>query len=58
MPKYKILYSKEYKKAIKKFKKDIHLIESVIDKLANDETLEPRYMEFNILEEVKLKKDQ
>lgn len=53
MSKYKILYSKEYKKAIKKFKKDICLIENIIDRLANDEILEPKYKDHKLKGEYK-----
>ncbi|ASQ29958.1 putative toxin-antitoxin system, toxin component, YafQ family [Campylobacter avium LMG 24591] len=42
--KYKIIYSKEYKKSFKKLKKDdILLLESILEKLANDEKLDIRY---------------
>ncbi len=41
---YTILYSTRYKKSIKKIdKKFIGEIENIIDRLANDETLEPKY---------------
>lgn len=42
--KYELIYSKAYKKAIKKLNKsDLKLVESVLDRLANDENLEPKY---------------
>ncbi|MDO7253443.1 type II toxin-antitoxin system YafQ family toxin, partial [Helicobacter cappadocius] len=53
MHKCKIIYSKEYKRAIKKFKKDIHLIESIIDKLASGETLESKYKDHKLKGEYK-----
>ncbi|PAF41200.1 type II toxin-antitoxin system YafQ family toxin [Helicobacter sp. 11S02596-1] len=44
MAKYEVAYSKHYKKDIKKIsKKDIEAIEKIIERLANNETLEPKY---------------
>lgn len=47
MAKYEIIYSKDYKKAIKKLNKNVlPEIEYVIDKLANDEILEIKFKDF------------
>lgn len=47
--KYKILYSKVYKKAIKHFvPADLELLESVIDTLANGEKLEAKYKDHSL----------
>ena len=44
MNKYELVYSKAYKKAAKKLNaRDLRLVESVLDRLANDEILEPKY---------------
>ena len=47
--KYKILYSKAYKKAIKHFTSaDLELLESVIDTLAKGEKLEAKYKDHSL----------
>lgn len=44
MNKYELVYAKAYKKAVKKLNaSDLRLVESVLDRLANDERLEPKY---------------
>lgn len=49
MPKYEIYYSKDYKKAIKKLdKQSLQALAQVIDKLANDEILEPKYKDHQL----------
>lgn len=52
--KYELIYSKAYKKAIKKLNKsDLKLVENVLDRLANDENLEPKYKDHQLLGEFK-----
>lgn len=54
MAKYEIIYSKEYRKAIKKLDKSIlPQIEYVIDKLANDEILETKFKDHQLKGEYK-----
>ncbi|PAF43625.1 type II toxin-antitoxin system YafQ family toxin [Helicobacter sp. 11S02596-1] len=44
MSKYKIFYSKRFKKDLKKLSlADIELLSEILDRLANDETLELKY---------------
>ncbi len=43
MSKYEVVYSKLFRKNIKKHRKDIKLIKYIIKRLANDEILEPKY---------------
>lgn len=48
---YKVKYSKEFKKSIKKLKNDstkIELIKSIIARLANNETLEAKYKDHKL----------
>ncbi len=46
MAKYEIFYTKKYKKSIKKLSKmDLLELESLIDKLANDEVLAKSYLD-------------
>lgn len=54
MIKYELLYSKQYRKAIKKLNKnDLKLVENILDRLANDEKLEPKYKDHQLLGEFK-----
>ncbi|AHE95244.1 type II toxin-antitoxin system YafQ family toxin (plasmid) [Campylobacter fetus] len=54
MAKYEIIYSKEYRKAIKKLDKSVlPKIEYVIDKLANDEILETKFKDHQLKGEYK-----
>ncbi|CUU92018.1 MULTISPECIES: type II toxin-antitoxin system YafQ family toxin [Campylobacter] len=54
MAKYEIIYSKEYRKAIKKLDKSVlPQIEYVIDKLANDEILETKFKDHQLKGEYK-----
>ncbi|TLD79715.1 type II toxin-antitoxin system YafQ family toxin [Helicobacter sp. MIT 11-5569] len=47
--KYKIAYSKQYKNAIKNIsKKDLFLVENILDRLANGEKLEPKYKDHKL----------
>lgn len=47
--KYKIVYSKEYQKAIKKLSQnDLRLVEEVLEKLANGKTLEARHKDHKL----------
>lgn len=47
--KYKVIYSKQYKKALKKLDKaDIQAVEIVLGCLANDEILEPKYKDHKL----------
>ncbi|TLD97368.1 type II toxin-antitoxin system YafQ family toxin [Helicobacter jaachi] len=49
--KYEIKYSNEFKKGLKKYKHDkqtLELIQSVIDKLANDEILDEKYKDHKL----------
>ncbi|CUU39598.1 MULTISPECIES: type II toxin-antitoxin system YafQ family toxin [Helicobacter] len=47
--KYKIAYSKQYKNAVKKLnKEDLSLVENLLNRLANDETLEPKYKDHKL----------
>lgn len=47
--KYKIAYSKHYKNAVKKLnKEDLSLVENLLNRLANDETLEPKYKDHKL----------
>ena len=45
--KYKIAYSKQYKNAVKK--EDLSLVENLLNRLANDETLEPKYKDHKLI---------
>lgn len=48
---YKVKYSKEFKKSIKKLKNDstkIELIKSIIARLADNETLEAKYKDHKL----------
>ncbi|WP_366523918.1 type II toxin-antitoxin system YafQ family toxin [uncultured Helicobacter sp.] len=48
--KYKIAYSKQYKNAVKKLnKEDLSLVENLLNRLANDETLEPKYKDHKLI---------
>lgn len=45
-PKYQLIITNSFKRDLKKIEKrgyDIHLIDNVIDKLQNGETLDPKY---------------
>lgn len=54
MSKYEIIYSKNYKKAIRKLNKSIlPEIEYVLDKLANDEILEAKFRDHQLKGEYK-----
>ncbi|HDX6248739.1 TPA: type II toxin-antitoxin system YafQ family toxin [Campylobacter fetus subsp. venerealis] len=54
MAKYEIIYSKSYKKAIKKIDKSLlPEIEYVLDKLANDEILEVKFKDHQLKGEYK-----
>lgn len=47
----KIKHTKAFKKSVKKYKNDketLNLIESIIDKLANDEVLESKYRDHSL----------
>ncbi|TQR61566.1 type II toxin-antitoxin system YafQ family toxin [Campylobacter troglodytis] len=49
--KYQIKYSKEFKKGLKKLQNDqksIDLAKSIIKRLANDESLEPKYKDHKL----------
>ncbi|WP_162165546.1 type II toxin-antitoxin system YafQ family toxin [Campylobacter fetus] len=54
MTKYEIIYSKDYKKAIKKLNKSVlPEIEYILDKLANDEILETKFKDHQLKGEYK-----
>lgn len=54
MTKYEIIYSKDYKKAIKKIDKSLlPEIEYVLNKLANDEILEVKFKDHQLKGEYK-----
>lgn len=49
--KYQVKYSKDFKKGLKKLKNDtqsIELTKSIITKLANDESLEPKHKDHKL----------
>lgn len=49
MTKYAIIYTKAYKKAIKRYDtRTIEEISSVLERLANDEMLEPKYRDHKL----------
>ena len=50
--KYQVKYSKDFKKGLKKIKNDtqsVKLTKSIITKLANDESLEPKHKDHKLV---------
>ena len=49
MPRYELYYSKDYKKSVKKLdKQSLQMLTVVIDRLANDEILEPKFKDHQL----------
>ena len=54
MPKYEIYYSKDYKKAVKKLdEQSLQMLAQIIDRLANDEILEPKFKDHQLKGDLK-----
>lgn len=49
MPRYDLYYSKDYKKSVKKLdKQSLQMLTVVIDRLANDKILEPKFKDHQL----------
>ena len=58
MSKYDVIYSKKFKKSLKKVTKqgkDINKLLDVVDKLATKETLEPKYKDHALYDDKRFK---
>lgn len=58
MSKYDVIYSKKFKKSLKKVTKqgkDINKLLDIVDKLATKETLEPKYKDHALYDDKKFK---
>lgn len=58
MTKYDVIYSKKFKKSLKKVTKqgkDINKLLDVVDKLATKETLEPKYKDHALYDDKRFK---